>query len=182
MEKLLSLKRINQVAMAVFVAAVLSGLSTNVVTAESNPPPFKESHLEYYAQLDVRLPGISTAFLPPINTTLSANFGAGTLFASNITEGVAATSKLLGSVRGYTVETSYLGSPDSWLLEVAFVEYDDGYYNGTLQLQGLVQQSLTELAITGGSGSFRGAKGYLVVTLVVDSLPTRTFRHDLTFL
>ncbi|KAH7331328.1 hypothetical protein KP509_20G027300 [Ceratopteris richardii] len=179
---MLSMKKINQVAMAVFVTAVLSGLSTNVISAASSPHPFKGKHLEYYAQLDVRLPGISTAFIPPINTTVSANFGAGTLFALNITEEVAPSSKLLGSVRGYTVETSYLGFPDSWLLEVAFVEYNDGKYNGTLQLQGLAQQSLTELAITGGSGSFRGAKGYLVVTLVVDSLPTRTFRHNLTFL
>ncbi|KAH7331329.1 hypothetical protein KP509_20G027400 [Ceratopteris richardii] len=176
------MKRINQVAMAVFVVVVLSGLSKNVTSAASSPFLFTGSHLEYYAQLDVRLPGVSTAFLPPINTTLSARFGAGTIFGLNITEEVSPSSKLLGSLRGYTIETSYLGYPDSWLLEVAFVEYNDGQYNGTLQLQGLAQESLTELGITGGSGSFRGAKGYLVVTLVVNSLPTRTFRHDLTFL
>ncbi|KAH7331331.1 hypothetical protein KP509_20G027500 [Ceratopteris richardii] len=158
---MLSMKRINQVVMAVFVAAVLSGLSTNVISAASSPLPFKGSHLEY---------------------TRSWIFGAGTLFALNITEEVSPTSKLLGSLRGYTVQTSYLGYPDSWILEVAFVEYNDGQYNGTLQLQGLVQESLTELCITGGSGSFRGAKGYLVVTLMVNSLQTRTFRHDLTFL
>ncbi|KAH7331335.1 hypothetical protein KP509_20G027900 [Ceratopteris richardii] len=155
--------------MAFIVAVVLSGLSETAVSAGSKPRQFKGSRLHYYTQLDVRSPGISTAFLRPINTTLSRNFGAGTLFALNVTKEVASTSKLLGSVRGYTVETSYLGFPDSWLLEVAFVEYDDGKYNGTLQLQGLAQQSLTELAITGGSGSFRGAKGYLVVTQVVDS-------------
>ncbi|KAH7331320.1 hypothetical protein KP509_20G026600 [Ceratopteris richardii] len=182
MEKMLKLQMITPVAVALLIAVLLSDLSTNLVSASNTPRPFKKHHLHYYVQLDTRSPGISLKFIPPINTTLSANFGAGTLFALNVTKDVEPTSKRLGTVRGYTVETSYLGFPDSALLEVAMVEYDDGKYSGTLQLQGLASQQLTELAVQGGSGSFRGLHGYLVVTLVVDHLPTRTFRHDVTFL
>ncbi|KAH7331429.1 hypothetical protein KP509_20G032600 [Ceratopteris richardii] len=142
---------------------------------------FKPRNLQYYVQLRVGDPGLSASFIPPINTTFSAGFGAGTLFALNITETVSRSSKQLGAVRGYTVQTGYLGFPDSWLLETAMIIYNDGVYNGTIQIQGLVQQQLTEVAIVGGSGSFRGARGIVVVTLVVDQLPLRTFRHDVTF-
>ncbi|KAH7331323.1 hypothetical protein KP509_20G026800 [Ceratopteris richardii] len=168
-------------ALSLLIAVLLSASATRLVCAVPDPPPFRMHQLQYYVQLDVRSPGISNRFLPPINTTLSANFGAGTLFSLNVTKDIEPTSERLGTVRGYTVETSYLGFPDSALLEVAMVEYDDGEYKGTYQLQGLPQQQLTEIAITGGFGSFRGARGYLIVTLVVDQLPTRTFRHDVTF-
>ncbi|KAH7331324.1 hypothetical protein KP509_20G026900 [Ceratopteris richardii] len=181
MEKMQKLQSIIPVAMTLLMAVLLSESATSLVSASNDPRPFRFHRLQYYVQLDVRSPGISTRFIPPINTTRSANFGAATLFALNVTKDVEPTSQQLGAVRGYTVETSYLGFPDSALLEVALVEYDDGIYQGTLQLQGLAQQQLTELAIEGGSGSFRGARGYLVVTLVVDQLPTRTFRHDVTF-
>ncbi|KAH7331325.1 hypothetical protein KP509_20G027000 [Ceratopteris richardii] len=181
MAKIQKLQIITPVAMALLMAVLLSESATSLVSASNNPRPFRGHRLQYYVQLDVRSPGISTRFIPPINTTRSANFGAATLFALNVTKDVEPTSQQLGAVRGYTVETSYLGFPDSALLEVAMVEYDDGVFKGTFQLQGLAQQQLTELAIKGGSGSFRGAQGYLVVTLVVDNLPTRTFRHDVTF-
>ncbi|MCO5583617.1 hypothetical protein L7F22_037530 [Adiantum nelumboides] len=168
-------------AAALLVAALLVvALSTTAVSGDKEPRRFKKHHVRYYAQLQGGAPGLAPGFLKPVNTSFSANFGAGTLFAFNLTKGVSRTSKQLGSVRGYTVETSFLGGNDSRLLEVAYIEWDDGRYAGTLQVQGLVQVAKTEVAITGGSGSFRGARGYLVVTLAKnDQPPFLTFAHDL---
>ncbi|KAH7331432.1 hypothetical protein KP509_20G032800 [Ceratopteris richardii] len=170
-------------ASIVWIALVLlpSLISKPVTSEHHNPPKFKEKKLQYYVQLETGLPGISLNFIPPIDPAFSAGFGSGTIFALNITKTVSRSSEQLGAVRGYTVQTGYLALPDSWLLETAMIVYDDGKYKGTIQVQGLVQEELTEVAIVGGSGSFRGAQGVVVVTVVVDELPFRTFHHDITF-
>ncbi|KAH6557230.1 hypothetical protein KP509_1Z126900 [Ceratopteris richardii] len=125
-------------------------------------------------------PGLAIS-AQPINTTISANFGQFTMFAFNATKSQSRTSTPLGFIRGYTIETSYV-SGDMHLLEVEFLEYNHGRYNGTIQYQGAVTSQGTELAIVGGSGSFRGLKGYLVVTFSSSNPPFSTFRHDVTIL
>eukprot|EP00250_Pteridium_aquilinum_P015769 c22753_g1_i1 orf=210-755(+) len=161
------------------VGILLVVAASSDVSVTKQPRPFKKHNLQYFVQLQVGTPGLAPGFLPPVNTTFSANFGSGVLFAFNLTTGLSPTSKPLGSVRGYTVETNFVAGSTPLQLEVAVVEYDDGRFAGTIHLQGLVQPAATEVAVTGGTGSFRGARGYITVNLVKDSPSLRTFSHDL---
>ncbi|KAH7427426.1 hypothetical protein KP509_10G043900 [Ceratopteris richardii] len=167
------------VALGVILSVVTAHL-LGVAEASNEPLLFMSHNFTYYVQVEMGAPGLDIA-APPINPGISANFGQLTMFAFNATEGQSRMSKPLGFVRGYTVETSYV-SGDMQLLEVEFLEYNDGRYNGTIQYQGAVTPEGTELAIVGGSGSFRGVRGYLVVTFSSSDPPFSTFRHDVTLL
>ena len=64
------------------------------------------------------------------------------------------------------------------------LDYNDGAgVNGTISLQGLITEATNELAILGGSGSFRGVTGYDIVTYVNASSSTiLVYHHALYFL
>ncbi|KAH7427403.1 hypothetical protein KP509_10G043000 [Ceratopteris richardii] len=164
------------VIFSVPIALLLEGAE-----ASNELPSFKEHQFSYYVQLQTGGAPNLGILRPPINTTISANFGSSTIFAFNVTESELRTSKSLGLIRGYTVETSYV-SGDMRLLEVEFLQYDDGRYKGTVQYQGAVTSTGTELAIVGGSCSFRGVRGYVVVNFISSVPPFSTYRHDVTLL
>ncbi|KAH7431168.1 hypothetical protein KP509_08G034000 [Ceratopteris richardii] len=132
--------------------------------------------LKYYVQA-----GLTAAYLgeliPPLNSTQST-FGQTKLFAFNVTEGEDATSRLLGSMRGYTVQAS--ATPDYHSVEVEVLEYNDGSLNGTISLQGIVTVGKTnEIAVVGGTGDFRGIRGYAVISFISSSDTLALYYHEL---
>ena len=136
------------------------------------------SSLEYYVQVVAGAP-YTGQLAPPFNSNTTYNFGAVQIFDFNITEEAASnSSKSLGHVSGYTVQTSYTATSQE--LEVEVVSYDDGAgVNGTLSFQGLINPStVNEIAIVGGSGSFRGARGYVVISKINPTV----YHHSLHFL
>ncbi|KAH7427596.1 hypothetical protein KP509_10G051200 [Ceratopteris richardii] len=164
------------VRVAIFIVAAAPLLRVSEASKMCNG-----GRLTYYVQVEIGAPNLA-AILPPINAPLSGSFGQATVFAFNVTDGKSATSKPLGFVRGFTVETNYISGADIRLVEVEFLEYDDGRCKGTLQYQGVVTSQDSQLAVVGGSGSFRGVRGNVVVTVVSSNGNFRTYFHDVTLL
>ena len=83
---------------------------------------------------------------------------------------------------GSSVDTPYTST--SYSVEVEVLDYNDGAgVNGTISLQGLITEATNELAILGGSGSFRGVTGYDIVTYINASSSTIfVYHHALYFL
>ena len=142
--------------------------------------------LKYFVHIETNGdPAATDAFLPPLNSSFSADFGSGSLFALNATEGISPTSKQLGYSRGYAIETSYLANVSRGV-ETVVLEYADGdKHNGTFVVVGSVGVSGTnEVAIVGGTGTFRGANGYLLISFanISESKTLFTFAHEAHFL
>jgi hypothetical protein len=169
----------------VFVALVVA---VAVIAAPADAwrrPPYKLFVLHYYVHIQIGGVNANPDFLPALNASYSARFGSAVLYALNATEGLEPTSKKLGFSRGYTIETSYLANVSRGL-ETVVIEYDDGTgaRNGTFVLTGLVGTSgANEVAITGGTGTFRGADGYALISFQrVAPNNIYTFRHESHFL
>ena len=163
---------------AAAVLAIVLAMSQPVVgdAVSSSGVSNASSSLEYYVQV-VAGPPYTGQLAPPFNTNTTYNFGAVAIFDFNITEAASNSSKSLGHVRGYTVQTSYTAT--SHEVEVEVVSYDDGAgINGTLSFQGLINTSTNEISIVGGSGSFRGAHGYVIISRINPNL----YHHSLYFL
>ena len=136
----------------------------------------RNASLEYYVQVVVGTP-YTGEVVPALDTNTTYSFGSIEVFDFNITAGTSNVSESLGHVRGYTVQVSYTST--SHEVEVEVVSYDDGAgTNGTLSLQGLVNVSTNEIAIAGGSGSFRGARGYVIITMINPNV----YHHAVYFL
>ncbi|KAH7441746.1 hypothetical protein KP509_03G052300 [Ceratopteris richardii] len=152
-----------------------SGSSCNINAATSpGPPPFRECRLQYYVQVFVGDPSLNQSF--------SGSFGHGELFAFNATEGPEQTSSRVGSVRGLTIDSAYKASDIIDLIEIELISYDEENYKGTIQIQGEIRAiSPNEVAIVGGTGSFRGARGFGLIERVLLDGPYRRFHHDLHF-
>ena len=144
--------------------------------------------IEYYVQVElgasdfgVDLPGLNHTSHPS-----NAQFGEIDVFNLNITDGVnRMTAQNVGSVRGFTIQTSYLpGASASRDVEVEVLTYDDGNgLKGTIMLQGIIENAPNEIAIVGGTGSFRGVRGYALIDIVVNNtLPYLVYHHSLFFM
>ena len=146
----------------------------------TSPRPWNSNHtLEYYVHVLVGDVDVGT-LISPIDSKLTNSFGSTQLFAFNVTEGVDPLSTHLGFVRGYNVQASYDSTPVG--VEVENVSYDDGSFKGTIQLQGLIGTGTNEIAVVGGTGDFRGARGYGIVTQVSSVGNAVLYRHELHFL
>ncbi|KAH7441754.1 hypothetical protein KP509_03G053100 [Ceratopteris richardii] len=164
--------------------AVDSGSSCNSDSAKwPGPPPFRECRLQYYVQVVVGDVSLNQNLLPPLNQSYSGPFGHAELFAFNATEKPEQASTRIGFVRGFTIDSAYKASDIVDLIEVELISYDDGKYKGTIQIQGEIRAiSPNEVAIVGGTGSFRGARGFGFIERVLFDGPYRRFHHDLHFI
>ncbi|KAI5084522.1 hypothetical protein GOP47_0000691 [Adiantum capillus-veneris] len=136
--------------------------------------------LEYYVHVGFALPSLGTLIAPIDSSGSTGTFGQTQLFAFNVTEGADPTSYSLGSMRGYTVQAS--STADFHGVEVEVLTYDDGSLNGTISLQGLINAGTNEIAIVGGTGDFRSARGYAIITFLNSTATVALYHHQLFFL
>ena len=153
---------------------------------EARQSPYKPFVLKYFVHIEVNgALGATDAFLPVLNSSFSADFGSGSLFALNVTEAVSPTSRQLGYSRGYAIETSYLTGLSRGIETVVLEYADGGKHNGTFVITGAVGTSGTnEVAIVGGTGTFRGANGYTLISFaaMLKNGTLFTFAHEAHFL
>ncbi|MCO5584395.1 hypothetical protein L7F22_038321 [Adiantum nelumboides] len=136
--------------------------------------------LEYYVQVGLGHPNLSTLIAPIDPTGSTGTFGRMQLFDFNVTKGVDAASTLLGSLCGYAIQAS--ATADFHGVEVEVLAYHDGSLNGTISLQGLINAGTNEIAIVGRIGNFRGACGYGIITFLNSTTTLALYHHQLFFL
>ena len=172
---------------AVIVHALITsdqGCAHEMKAARSAIPTPSVPSLEYYVHVELGGPSIAR-LAGALNQNFSAEFGEVDVFNLNITSGRDPhASPPIGYVRGFTVQTSYSpGSTASRNVEVEVISYNDGFgLNGTISLQGLILLAPNEIAIVGGTGSFRGVRGYALIDMVANNMPVLLYHHSLFFL
>lgn len=92
-------------------------------------------------------------------------------------------STQLGTIRGLEVYDS-MNPAYQTILVLNTVTYNDGVYNGTVSLhgQGNIVDTNYEITVVGGTGSFRGVRGYAAITNLRTPGSDHTFEHVLHFL
>ena len=172
--------------MCLSTLALVLILTEPQVLSNARTSVYKPFVLKYYVHIEVNgALGATDKFLPPVNASFSADFGSASLFALNVTEDLSPTSKQLGYSRGYAIETSYLASLSRGVETVVLEYADGGEHNGTFVIAGVVGTSGTnEVAIIGGTGTFRGANGYLLISFaqLLNNATLFTFAHEAHFL
>lgn len=172
-------------AMLVGTGAANAGECKAEAGRVAGPPAYRECTLQYYVQVLVGDVSLNQNLFPPLNTSYSGPFGHGELFAFNVTKGPERESELVGYARGFTIDSAYKASQVIDLIEVEFVSYNDGVYKGTIQIQAeivITPDATNEVAIVGGTGSFRGARGFGFVSRLLLDGNYRLFRHQLHFI
>ncbi|MCO5563694.1 hypothetical protein L7F22_017341 [Adiantum nelumboides] len=144
------------------------------------PKPYKKSKLSYYVQVVRGHPSMGI-LLKPLNSSYNHGMGFTTIFALNMTQTKANTSRPLGVARGYTVNTAYASDTEYAGFETEIISYDDGEYKGTIHFQAMLDGSSAEVAILGGTGSFRSVRGWGTVTQTLLQLPYVVYFHKLHF-
>ncbi|KAI5083176.1 hypothetical protein GOP47_0002919 [Adiantum capillus-veneris] len=148
--------------MLLSAAACMLIIAATCDSAKPNP-----KDLVFYIHIT---PGVTnTAILNA--TSGNPRFQPLTAFDLPVTAEPNSTSESLGFLRGLGIV--FNGTVDSTptleqLLSTLF--YDDGDCSGTLALHGLIDSSFSglpvELAVVGGTGCFRFAKGYATIAFV----------------
>ena len=148
---------------------------TNSVTSSSG---LGGTTFQYYVHVQ---PGAANlaGLLPPANSSKSASFGTMQLFAFNVTDMESSAAAVVGVMRGYTLQTGYV-SGQSFLVEVEVLQYSNPEtgVNGTLSIQGIVLNAPSTLAVVGGTGHFKGARG----TCSISQLTSSVYHHLIEFL
>ncbi|BBN08806.1 protein MpDIR23 [Marchantia polymorpha subsp. ruderalis] len=86
-------------------------------------------------------------------------FGSTLIYDNDVTEGPELTSRHIGRRQGMAVMDNFAGQNYYLLFTVIFEQHDK--YQGTLQVQGTeIGHGPREISIVGGTGDFRGARGY----------------------
>lgn len=149
-------------------------ISYNSFSCSKSPP----ETLKYYVHaLDGSGPTIVKAVDPAPST-----FGQLCVFAYQLNQGRAANSTHLGYIRGLEVYNSQDPTAETILL-LNTVTYSDGTYNGTISLHGQATLSETnyELTIVGGTGDFRGVRGYAEIVNLRTPGSDHVFEHVIHF-
>ena len=157
---------------------ILALLAAAVVAAVAAAWDDGMTHLHLYVHETVA-GAASTALLGG-----NSSFGGVGAIDDELREGPDPASQFLGRAQGMLVQAD-LGSPAAScaILNLAFEEGD--YGGGTLVVDGRVDlgadgEDVVELAVVGGTGRFRRARGYSLVTKIGNPTPsTVVFEMDL---
>lgn len=86
-------------------------------------------------------------------------FGSTLVFDNDVTVGPERDSKLVGRRQGMAVMDNFAGTNYYLLFTVIFEHHEK--YQGSLQVQGTeIGSGAREITVVGGTGDFRGARGY----------------------
>ncbi|BBN15872.1 protein MpDIR30 [Marchantia polymorpha subsp. ruderalis] len=86
-------------------------------------------------------------------------FGSTLIYDNDVTEGPDLASKLIGRREGMAIMDNFAGENFYLLFTVIFEHHPK--YQGTLQVQGTeIGHGDREISVVGGTGDFRGARGY----------------------
>ncbi|KAG6551998.1 hypothetical protein Mapa_006304 [Marchantia paleacea] len=86
-------------------------------------------------------------------------FGSTLIYDNDVTEGPELSSKLIGRREGMAIMDNFAGENFYLLFTVIFEHHQK--YHGTLQVQGTeIGHGDREISVVGGTGDFRGARGY----------------------
>ncbi|GLJ34721.1 hypothetical protein SUGI_0698700 [Cryptomeria japonica] len=140
----------------------------------------QEKNMVFYVQETTGGPNATVVIVAGVNG-FSLAYGFRTIIVVDdiLTEKPERSSMGLGRVQGIFVAT---GST-AFHLEISVV-FEKGTYNGSsLQVQGAGNSFVgpREYAIVGGTGLFRYAHGFVVVTIVASSGFDMTFKYNATF-
>ncbi|MCO5554351.1 hypothetical protein L7F22_007880 [Adiantum nelumboides] len=167
-------------AICINMPSAFAGRAASAWSVVQKAASTSPDQLQYYVQVGLGpRPDVGTLIAPIDRTGSSGTFGETQLFAFNVTQGEDWASKLLGSLRGYSIQTS--STADLHGVEVEVLAYDDGSFKGTISLQGLINIGTNEIAIIGGTVDFRGARGYGIITFVNSTATLALFHHHLFF-
>lgn len=87
------------------------------------------------------------------------DFGSTLVYDNDFTEGPSISSKLIGRRQGIAIKDNHSNTNFYLLFTLIFENHDK--YNGTLQVGGTeIGSEDREISILGGTGDFRGARGY----------------------
>ncbi|KAM5582346.1 dirigent protein 22-like [Rosa sericea] len=159
------------------ISSLLSSFSMILVSAEDHefvksmdPELFglkkeKLTHFRMYWHdvVDGPNPSAVTIVQPPSNSS-QTRFGLIRMFDNALTQGPEPSSKLLGRAQGFYGSAS---QEDISLLMAQNFAFVQGKYNGstiTLMGRNSILNKVRELSVIGGSGLFRYARGYALVT------------------
>ncbi|KAL6200747.1 hypothetical protein ACLB2K_030528 [Fragaria x ananassa] len=125
----------------------------------------KLTHIRLYWHdvVDGSNPSAVTIVQPPSNSS-KTRFGLIRMFDNALTQGPDPSSKLLGRAQGFY---GFASQEDITLLLSQNFAFVHGKYNGsTITLMGInsIFNKVRELSVIGGSGLFRFARGYALVT------------------
>jgi hypothetical protein len=172
----MSSQQVGAVALVALASWALAKLGYSLVAAP------KESNLALYVH-EIRAPPDSTVLAAAgtgQNDFTQIGFGSFLVFDNEIRDGPDRTSPLLGRQRGYGPISDLQGKQGIQLTST-MVFGRGSSYNGTVTFQGNVggPEPTTEVAVLGGTGDFRGAKGYAIVETVNTSPLGAVFRWNL---
>ncbi|XP_057849447.2 dirigent protein 23-like [Cryptomeria japonica] len=146
------------------VAVATMVIMCSVQSAQANLLKEKISHLQFYFHDRIsgkNVTAVNVASAPTTNTS-ATSFGLVYVMDDPLTEGPEPTSKLVGKAQGLYASASQ--EKVHLLMAVTYV-FQGGKFNGsTLAVVGNNAgfTEVREMAIVGGSGKFRLARGYVL--------------------
>ena len=152
-------------------SAVVNGKYHSGSHIIDSPTTMKKTHLHFFLHDTLSGDNPSSVLIAKPNGTVVEEgnvlpFGAVYVFDDPLTEGPAADSKAIGNARGFYASTSR-GS-DLTLLFSGDFEFTSGEFNGSsisvFSRDPLVVEK--EVAVVGGSGKFRMAKGFISLNAI----------------
>ncbi|KAH9323279.1 hypothetical protein KI387_017918, partial [Taxus chinensis] len=125
-----------------------------------------EEKMVFYVQETATGPNATVTTVAGVNGTSSNLSGFGSVFVIDdpVTQGSDNTSKILGRLQGLEGNSGRYGGPNYHM--VSSIIFENGA--GSLEIHGTIRTPLAvrELAVVGGTGQFRYARGYVLVEVV----------------
>ncbi|KAJ3669245.1 hypothetical protein LUZ60_011195 [Juncus effusus] len=150
-----SFSQFNSPLLSLFITTLLSLHSLSISSPET-------THLHFYLHDTLSGPHPSAVRVTDPNSTLSLSFGDIVVFDDPLTKQPNLNSTIIGRAQGYY---AHISKEDFTLMMVMNLIFLEGKFNGSsLQVIGKnsILEKVREFPILGGSGLFRGSRGWVL--------------------